>query len=160
MVEDLTPELTCPECGQSQFKTKASLAAHRKFAHDVDGKSAKPSFSEKVLQRLTEIEEKVDGNLNKEVTMASNEELGQVCRLFPGLCQKVDRIQGILESHPKPLKESLEPLWMECPECRELWLRWKEEIKAEALNDFSYKRGTEKAEKDEDFPWVDHSING
>jgi len=143
-------ELVCPECGQSQFKTKASLAAHRKFAHDVDGKSAKPSFSEKVLQRLTEIEEKVDGNLNKEVSMASNEELDRVCEMFPDLCRKVDRIGDILDQHPVP-NESLLEMWRQCPDCQQ---KLEKLIKSGAFSG--------KAEEDgepDDFPWVDKHVN-
>ena len=149
-------ELACPDCEKS-FKTKASLAAHRKFAHGVDGKSAKPSFSEKVLQRLTEIEEKVDGNLNKEVTMASNEELDRMCEMFPDLCEQVssmeeriNHISEIMESHPVP-NETLLEAWRECPECQPKLER--------LIKSGAFKEKAEE-EQDKDFPWVDHSING
>jgi len=151
-------KLTCPECGENHFATNAALQSHRHFKHGVNSPNAKQPLSEKVMEKLEEMTNRIDeiqGNLKdkQEVTMPSNEELDQVCAMFPGLCRKVDNIENIVGSHPKPV-ESLERIWLECPECRDLWLAWKKRIGEGAVN--AYKNGGHEESEEEGLPWVDY----
>lgn len=141
-------QLTCPECGQDGFKSTAGLSVHRRYKHNVDGASAKTSMNDRILQRLAELEEKIDSGgsegltrqdiseivanetnsvfsrlpelLSKEVTnMPSDQELDDMCRRFPDLCAKVSNIENLVGSHPKPTRGLLD-LWDNCPECRSM----------------------------------------
>jgi len=142
-----TGELVCDICGKGEFSTKASVAAHKRFIHHIPGDHAKPSPTEKVMEKLEEICEKLDGN--KEVSMPSSEELDRVCEMFPDLCQKVDRIENLLESHPVP-NETLLQMWRQCPECQPKFER--------LIKSGAFKEKAEEAKSD-DFPWVDRSIS-
>jgi len=82
------------------------------------------------------------------------EGLGDFCTRFPDLCDQVGSLEGrinhiseIMDSHPKPLKASLEPIWENCEECSGLWKKWKAEIgesaATEAVN--KYKEEQEKS---------------
>ena len=108
------------------------------------------------------------------------EGLGDFCTRFPDLCDQVGSLEGrinhiseIMDSHPKPLKTSLEPIWNGCPECAELWNHWKKEIGEEAatkaVEDYKKKQEAEakvaseakakEGEKKEEapkpeFPWM------
>ena len=139
-------EIICPECGQTGFKCNASLAAHRKFKHKVDGLTTKRTQLDEVLSRLDEIENKIN---DKGVNMATDEDLDRMCAQFPGLCQKVDRIGDVLESHPVP-NENLLQMWRQCPECQPKLER--------LIKSGAFKEKAEEAKSD-DFPWVDHHIN-
>lgn len=154
-------DLNCPECGNG-FSTKAALAAHRKFKHDVPSPNAKQPLSEKVLERLEEITSRIDevqGKLNdgQEVTnMPSDEELNRMCERFPGLCAKVDRIANVVESHPKPSRGLLD-IWDNCPECRSMLQAMADRGEFDGYKSKAKVGASESEEEQESrLPWVDY----
>ena len=96
------------------------------------------------------------------------EGLSDMCSKFPELCGRVEKLEqqvnksyDLLSSHPKPLKEPLEKVWSDCPECSSLWEKWKQEIGEQAANKKleEYKKEqetkTETKEKTKpEFPWM------
>ena len=102
------------------------------------------------------------------------ENLGDVCTEFPALCEqveslstKIDKQTEFLSGHPKPVKEALEKVWSDCPECSELWSKWKSEIGSEAatkaVEEFRKKQQdelkvkearVEEVKSESSFPWI------
>ena len=105
------------------------------------------------------------------------EGLSDMCSKFPELCSRVDKLEeqsgktlDLISSHPKPVKDALEKLWLDCPECADLWKKWKDEIGKAAATEaiIKYKEEQErvkletkkkeevesKEETKKPFPWM------
>jgi len=105
------------------------------------------------------------------------EGLSDMCSKFPELCSRVDRLEqqstktlDLISSHPKPVKDALEKIWLDCPECADLWKKWKNEIgetaATEAISKYKQEqdriklkaeeriKSEEETKKEKPFPWM------